>query len=108
MNLTRAHADAGLQPERTWMAWRRTLLSLVAASLLCLRWVPQHGRFALVLVALALLAALAIGLGQQRRYRQSIAAINDGRAAPPVLEVLALAVACAALAALGLYGVLMF
>lgn len=108
MNLTRAHADAGLQPERTWMAWRRTLLSLVAASLLCLRWVPHHGRFAYVLVALALLAALAIGLGQQRRYRQSIAAINNGRAAAPVIEVLALAVACAALGALGLYGVLMF
>lgn len=108
MNLERAHADAGLQPERTWMAWRRTLLSLVAASLLCLRWVPHHGRFAFVLVGLALLVALAIGLGQQRRYRQGISAINGGRAAPPLIEVFALAIACAMLGALGLYGVLMF
>jgi uncharacterized membrane protein YidH (DUF202 family) len=102
------HPDLGLQPERTWLAWRRTLVSLVAASLLFLRWVPNHGRFAFVMVAVALLAALGIGLGQQRRYRHGVEAINQGRAQSPVAEVLALALACGALGLLGLYGVLRF
>jgi uncharacterized membrane protein YidH (DUF202 family) len=102
------HPDLGLQPERTWLAWRRTLVSLVAASLLFLRWVPYHGRFALVLVGLALLAALAIGQGQQRRYRKGVVAINQGRAQPALAEVGALALACAALGLLGVYAVIAF
>ncbi|MBF7141194.1 MULTISPECIES: DUF202 domain-containing protein [Pseudomonas] len=104
--LSRPHADVGLQPERTWLAWRRTLLSLVGASLLFLRWVPHHGAFAFVLVGVALAAALGIGARQQRRYHQGIAAINSGAPAAPILEVFALALACAVLGLLGLYAVL--
>ncbi|WP_263262486.1 DUF202 domain-containing protein [Pseudomonas sp. RIT-PI-S] len=102
------HKDLGLQPERTWLAWRRTLLSLVAVSLLFLRWLPQHGRLALALVALALSAAGMIAAGQQRRYRYGVRAINQGRARPPVTEVCALALACTGLGALGLYVVIAF
>jgi uncharacterized membrane protein YidH (DUF202 family) len=102
----RPHADAGLQPERTWLAWRRTLLSMVGASLLFLRWVPHHGTFAFVLVGLALATAIGIGARQQQRYHQGIAAINSGGPAAPVAEVFALALACAVLGLLGLYGVL--
>lgn len=100
------HADLGLQPERTWLAWRRTLVSLVAASLLFLRWVPHHGDFAYLMVGLALTAALAIGLGQQRRYQRGVQAMHVGRAQAPWAEVLALALVCATLGALGIYAVL--
>lgn len=100
------HADLGLQPERTWLAWRRTLVSLVAASLFFLRWVPHHGRFAYLMVGLALAAALAIGVGQQRRYQRSVQAMHLGRGQAPWAEVLALALACTALGALGIYAVL--
>jgi uncharacterized membrane protein YidH (DUF202 family) len=103
---SRPHADAGLQPERTWLAWRRTLLSMVGASLLFLRWVPHHGAFALVLVGLALATAIGIGVRQQQRYHQGIAAMNSGTPAAPLVEVFTLALACAVLGLLGLYGVL--
>lgn len=102
----RRHQDAGLQPERTNLAWRRTLLSLVGVSLLCLRWLPQHRLFALCLVALTLSAALAIGAALASRYRQGVSAINQGKASPAVVEVMALTLACAALGSLGLYGLL--
>jgi uncharacterized membrane protein YidH (DUF202 family) len=101
----RPHQDAGLQPERTNLAWRRTLLSLVGASLLCLRWLPQHRMFAVLLVGLTLAGALGIGAALAGRYRQGVSAINRGQAIPPVAEVLALTLACVALGLLALYGV---
>lgn len=99
------HADLGLQPERTWLAWRRTLVSLVGASLLFLRWVPHHGPFAYLMVGVALAAALAIGSSQQRRYRRGVRAMRQGRGQAPWAEVLALALTCSALGALGIYAV---
>lgn len=101
----RPHPDAGLQPERTNLAWRRTLLSLVGASLLCLRWLPHHRVFAILLVGLTLAAALGIGAALASRYRQGVSAINRGRAIPAVAEVMALTLACAAFGLLGLYAV---
>jgi uncharacterized membrane protein YidH (DUF202 family) len=100
--------DAGLQAERTLLAWRRTLLSLLAVSTLFLRWIPQHGAFAFGLIGVALLTVLAIWMGQWRRYRVSTLAIFENRAAVALREIAALGVACAMLGALGLYVVLKF
>jgi uncharacterized membrane protein YidH (DUF202 family) len=102
------HHDAGLQPERTLLAWRRTLLSMLAVSSLFLRWVPYHGAFAFGLIGVALLAVAAIWLGQWRRYRISAQGINDNRTPAALVEVLTLSLTCAALGALGLYVVLRF
>lgn len=102
------HNDIGLQPERTLLAWRRTLLSMLAVSSLFLRWVPYHGGFALGLVGVALLAVAGIWLGQWRRYRIGVQGINDNRTPAALGEVLALGLTCAALGALGLYVVLRF
>ncbi|WP_202988097.1 DUF202 domain-containing protein [Pseudomonas typographi] len=104
----RGHQDAGLQPERTLLAWRRTLFSLVGASMLFLRWVPQHGPFAASLVALALLAGGGIWLGQWRHYRINVEGISQNRAPSPVLEILALGGTACALGGLGLYVVAAF
>lgn len=100
--------DAGLQAERTLLAWRRTQLSLLAVSTLFLRWIPEHGRFALGLIAVALLAVLGIWLGQWRRYRVSIRGISENRTPAPLRQVVALGLACGLIGALGLYVVVRF
>ncbi|WP_285319785.1 DUF202 domain-containing protein [Pseudarthrobacter sp. lyk4-40-TYG-27] len=65
----RPHGDPGLQPERTALAWGRTMLALVTASAFFLRWLPTYGPPILMLPAVSGGAALAIYLTQRRRYR---------------------------------------
>jgi hypothetical protein len=65
----RPHGDPGLQPERTALAWGRTMLALVTASAFFLRWLPIYGPPILMLLAVSGGAALAIYLTQRRRYR---------------------------------------
>lgn len=62
--------DPGLQPERTSLAWQRTALSFVAASLLFLRWAAQHGPIVGVVVGLAVLAATWIFFHTRTRLRR--------------------------------------
>lgn len=77
-------ADPGLQPERTALAWRRTLLALAVAALVSVRvlppvlggWTAATG-LAGVLVAGVLWAAAA------RRSRRSAAAFPHDRGAMP-------------------------
>jgi MFS superfamily sulfate permease-like transporter len=65
------HGDPGLQPERTTLAWGRTMFALVTASAIFLRWLPQHGLPILLLFAVAAAAAAAIYFTQRRRYSAS-------------------------------------
>jgi uncharacterized membrane protein YidH (DUF202 family) len=102
------HHDDGLQPERTLLAWRRTLLSLLAVSALFLRWIPHHGAFAFGLIGVAMLTVVGIWLGQWRRYRLSTRAINEKGTSVALREIAALALACGLLGALGVYGVVRF
>ncbi|MGX5358368.1 DUF202 domain-containing protein [Kocuria sp. KH4] len=102
----RPHADRGLQPERTTMAWGRTLLSFVVVSALFLRWLPQHGPFVLVLLGLAVLTAGSIYLTQRPRYARSARGIAREESAPEAGAVLATALAVVALGALGVWVVL--
>lgn len=81
------HADPGLQPERTTLAWSRTLLALVVCGALFLRWVPRHGAFPLILSALTAILALVIVAGQARRYRRSARGISSGRTSADVAAV---------------------
>lgn len=105
---TRAHQDDGLQPERTLLAWRRTVLSLVGASVFFLRWVGHHGLFASSLVVLSLTAVLAIWFSQRRRYRISTLGIANDQLPAPCAEILALSLTAVAIGGLGLYVVLYF
>ncbi|WP_296250116.1 DUF202 domain-containing protein [Pseudomonas sp. UBA4194] len=76
MNARPGHTDEGLQPERTLLAWGRTLLAMLVASLFFLRWTPHHGGFAGGLIGLTLLVALLIWVSQQHRYQHRVAGIN--------------------------------
>ncbi|WP_309126390.1 DUF202 domain-containing protein [Kocuria sp.] len=100
------HRDPGLQPERTTMAWGRTMLTFVVVAALFLRWVPRHGPFVLVLLLLAVLTAAAVCLTQRRRYARSARGIARDEPTPEVGAVLATAAAVLVLGALGLWVVL--
>ena len=100
------HGDPGLQPERTALAWGRTVLTLIAASAMSLRWLPEQGPFVLAMFALTIAAGSGIYLTQRRRYRRSVEGIRAGRLAPDAAAVFWTAGACVALGALGIWLVL--
>jgi len=84
----RPHGDAGLQPERTVMAWGRTMVSFVVASAVFLRWLPHYGAGMVVLVGLATAAAVGIYATQRTRYARHAAGIEAGKAHADVAAVL--------------------
>ena len=98
-----AHDDPGLQPERTALAWGRTVLALITAAAICLRWISHHGPFVLTLFAVAVITGTAMYLTQRARYARSSSGITAERVAPEVLGVLGLAAATVVLGSLGIY-----
>ena len=100
------HDDPGLQPERTTLAWGRTLMSFVIVSAVFLRWIQHHGPFVLALFGLAVLTAGSIHLTQRRRYARSARDVAERRSSPELGAVLATSAAVAALGGLGIYVVL--
>jgi uncharacterized membrane protein YidH (DUF202 family) len=79
-----SHGDPGLQPERTSLAWGRTMLALVTVSAIFLRWLPQHGLPILLLFAVATAAAAGIYFTQRRRYGASTQGIVGENAKPDI------------------------
>ncbi|MCO4252075.1 DUF202 domain-containing protein [Pseudarthrobacter sp. MDT3-9] len=96
------HGDPGLQPERTTLAWGRTMMALVTASAIFLRWLPRYGLLILVLIVVSFGAAVAIYLTQKRRYRTASEGIEREKVEADVNAVLWTALAGVALGALGL------
>lgn len=101
------HDDPGLQPERTSLAWGRTLLALVVAAALLLRWLPHHGLAAVLPLAAAAVLALGIWLRQGLRYRRGARSVALESSAPDPLEILAISAAVVVLGALSLLTVLL-
>lgn len=64
--------DAGLQPERTRLAWQRTSLALLSAGLVVARIVGHHAVLGgLVIAAGVTVLAGATGVLSTRRYRRA-------------------------------------
>lgn len=101
------HDDPGLQPERTSLAWGRTLLALVVAAALLLRWLPPHGLAAVLPLTAAAVLALGIWLRQGLRYRRGARSVALESSAPDPLEILAISAAVVVLGALSLLTILL-
>lgn len=62
--------DAGLQPERTALAWRRTALALVTAALVAIRVLPVLlGPWAFIPAGLGMALAVGVLIASHVRYR---------------------------------------
>ncbi|GAB3848078.1 DUF202 domain-containing protein [Nesterenkonia populi] len=97
-----AHEDPGVQPERTLLAWNRTLLLLIVVAGFLLRWIPYQGAVVLTLVGACALVALGILLSERSRYARAAQGITDERYPAAITSTLAMtgAVIGIALAAL--------
>jgi uncharacterized membrane protein YidH (DUF202 family) len=101
--------DPGLQPERTLLAWRRTVLSLAVGSLVALRLLPPVlGGWAIWpgLAGVVLAGALWVLAG--RRAAAAYRALRDGSTAlPGGGQLLFLALVVAAAGGVGLWWVIL-
>lgn len=102
----RLHADPGLQPERNWLSWRRTMVSLTVVGVMSMRWLPHHSGVSHGLMVLALFCALLIGKSLYRRYCLQAGYMNRGDALPATVSVVWLSVAVLSLATASLVAVL--
>ncbi|WP_347349951.1 DUF202 domain-containing protein [Intrasporangium sp.] len=98
--------DPGLQPERTELAWQRTMVSFLAGSLLLMRFVDRFGVVVLAMVAIACVSAGYILLGTRRRTRQIAPRFPHAPVPLALSEVLVVTAATLLLGALGLWVVL--
>ncbi|WP_210480150.1 DUF202 domain-containing protein [Naasia sp. SYSU D00948] len=101
--------DAGLQPERTLLAWRRTALALGVGSVVGARLaLPVLGAAAVGIGVAGAASALVAYVLAARRYRRQHRALTAEEELPGGgLALAALAAAAAVLAAGGLAYVLM-
>lgn len=101
------HDDPGLQPERTTLAWGRTVMAFMTAAAVCLRWVSHHGIFVLTLFGVAVLTGTAIYLTQRTRYARGSRGIAEEQVRADATGVLSLCSATVLLGVLGISVVLM-
>ncbi|MFJ4345483.1 DUF202 domain-containing protein [Pseudomonas sp. NPDC089401] len=101
-----ATADDGLQPERTLLAWRRTIMAMVVCSCFFLRWVPHHRWLAVAPAVLCLLAAGLAWLRLRRRYLRHVTGLQAETVASSISVNLWLALCVTALCAVELAAIL--
>lgn len=92
--------DAGLQAERTALAWSRTVLGMVVNALILLRTGLAYGGDEVTAIGALLLAAAAATYVFGRRRRHALMSSGGAPLAPPVHALIAVA-AITALASVG-------
>lgn len=100
------HRDPGLQPERTSLAWTRTVVSMLLIGAVMLRWARVYGGAVLVVAGLLCVLAVLIVSTQRRRYLVGCQSISNEKATPNVGSVVALTLSALLLGAAGLVFVL--
>lgn len=89
----RPHSDLGLQPERTSLAWQRTVLALLVVSAMLFRWIGRYGVIVLPAAGVLVLLAALILLTQRRRYLRFSAGLRAERLTANVGSVVAVTAA---------------
>jgi uncharacterized membrane protein YidH (DUF202 family) len=93
--------DAGLQPERTLLAWRRTCLALAVASAIIVRFASETvGPVAVVLGIAGVMAAAGGYIRAATRYRRAHDELTSSGELP--IDGLALAAVTSALLLIGI------
>lgn len=102
--------DAGLQPERTLLAWHRTCLALAVSAAVATRLtVGTLGTASVALGLVGVVAAVAAGLVETRRYRHLSRQLVAGSLhTAGGLPIALLALAAAVVAAAGLAATFLF
>ena len=72
--------DAGLQSERTYLAWQRTALAFAGVGALLCYGAVSHGRALAIPGGLGVLVGIFLFSPAQRRYRLTVAAARSGYA----------------------------
>lgn len=88
--------DSGAQAERTSLAWTRTGLAVLVATLLTARLAAERlGVFAVIAASAGSLAAIASLVLARRRYRRAHSALVTNKVLPDgMLPALVAAIAC--------------
>jgi uncharacterized membrane protein YidH (DUF202 family) len=99
--------DAGLQPERTALAWRRTVLALTLGGVVALRVLPPAlGGWGVVAGLCGVAGGLLMALFARRRHATVSFALRDNRALPGGLMLAAVTCVVAVGAAVSIAAVL--
>lgn len=101
------HPDSGLQPERTSLAWGRTLLALMVTGCFFLRWMQIHGWVGGRLALVCVLLGGFVWLMQWLRYRDGAAGICNNCLAPAAGSVLLVGMGIGAMSLTALWVILM-
>ncbi|MBA8949276.1 DUF202 domain-containing protein [Actinomadura namibiensis] len=93
--------DRGAQPERTALSWTRTILALLVAGLVCVRFAPTPAAAGLAAAAVCGAAALQFRRAARQHHRRR----HRLAAGEPVADPVSILLATAVTVALGLTGV---
>ena len=95
--------DSGLQPERTALAWRRSVLGILIGSIAVIRILPPVvGVSSLAIGIVGLLVSSALWLASAARVRRTDRALRAGTPLPGGLLLAMLAATVIAAAAAGI------
>lgn len=93
-----ADRDPGLQPERTSLAWARTILGFLVVATISLKTANHSGLLGVTSAAAYLGIAVVVAFRRRPHRVRSLEEIRTGQARPPVSDVLVLSLVTSALA----------